>query len=60
MTRHLGFGDYRDVLRELRAIANSHDVTSADWRGWGAGMDQDDRQEAVRYMVGGRWACGDG
>src|SRR3972149_6004069 len=41
MTRHLGFGDYRDVLRELRAIANSDEVTSADWRAWGAEMRQD-------------------
>ena len=52
MTRHLGFGDYRDVLRELRAIANSQDVTTADWRAWEAEMHQDVPQDAIEYMEG--------
>ena len=51
MTRHLGFGDYRDVLRELRAIANSQDVTTADWRAWEAELAELD-SPAVRYMKG--------
>ena len=54
MTRHLGFGDYRDVLRELRAIANSHEVASADLRAWEAEMRQDVPQDAIEYVEGER------
>ena len=45
--------DYRDVLRELRAIANSQDVTSADWRAWEVELAELD-SPAVRYMEGER------
>jgi len=44
--------DYRDVLRELRAIANSQDVTTTDWRAWEAEMHQDVPQDAIEYLEG--------
>lgn len=47
--------DYREVLRELRALGRSREVTSEDWQAWEQEMHEIDvPQDAILYMEGER------